>query len=114
MGTKNVLDEIFFWAMNSWSIEYIYFEVQYNQNEHFYLELECGPTQSYLFVHFFLPFHNVIAVAGAFPTFYKTAARAKKWSEKRNLWMDNIYKWINVITSNLWAEFNRKILEINK
>ena len=30
-------------------MEYLYFEVQYDQNENFYLELECGPAQSYMF-----------------------------------------------------------------
>ena len=48
METRNVLDEIFFETLNSRSIEYFYFGVQYDENENFYLELECGFTQSYL------------------------------------------------------------------
>ena len=36
------------------SIEYSHLGFYYDQNENFYLELECGPAQSYLFFHFFL------------------------------------------------------------
>jgi len=31
------------------SIEYSHLGFYYDQNENFYLELECGPAQSYLF-----------------------------------------------------------------
>ena len=33
------------------SIEYSHLGFYYDQNENFYLELECGPAQSYLFQH---------------------------------------------------------------
>ena len=36
------------------SIEYSHLGFYYDQNENFYLELECGPTQSYLFITIFM------------------------------------------------------------